>query len=65
MVRPSDETRRNFLKLTGVALGTAGLSGTVMSDAHSSSQQDWPMFQYDAGNTGYNPIGGDPGSGRG
>ncbi|SIQ83371.1 Outer membrane protein assembly factor BamB, contains PQQ-like beta-propeller repeat [Haladaptatus litoreus] len=63
MVRPSDETRRTFLKLTGVALGTAGLSGTVTSDAQSSAQQDWPTFQYDAGNTGYNPVGGDPGSG--
>ncbi|WP_049971446.1 PQQ-binding-like beta-propeller repeat protein [Haladaptatus cibarius] len=63
MVRPSDETRRTFLKLTSVALGTAGLSGTVMSDAQRSAEQDWPTFQYDAGNTGYNPVGGDPGSG--
>ncbi len=60
MVDPSDETRRNFLKLTGVAIGTTGFSGTVASDTGTAIHPAWASFQNDTGNTG-TTSGTDPG----
>ncbi|WP_458206121.1 outer membrane protein assembly factor BamB family protein [Haladaptatus sp. NG-SE-30] len=56
------ERERSFLKLTGVALGAIGVAGTATSDT-STTHRGWSTFQYDTGNTGYSPVGNDPGSG--
>ncbi|WP_227355345.1 outer membrane protein assembly factor BamB family protein [Haladaptatus salinisoli] len=62
MGSPSNETRRTFLKLTGIAIGATGVTGTATSDASDPPHRNWSTFQHDAGNTGYSPVGGDSGS---
>ncbi|WP_231184256.1 PQQ-binding-like beta-propeller repeat protein [Haladaptatus sp. DYF46] len=64
MDSPSNDARRDFLKLTGAAIGATGFVGTVTSETGTTAtNRAWPTFQHDAGNTGVSPDGTDPGSG--
>ncbi len=63
MVDPSNETRRDFLKLTGVAIGATGFVGTAASDTEPTTHDSRSSFQNDAGNTGSTTNGTDPGPG--
>jgi len=65
-----EHTRRRFVKLGGLVGVTAlagcaggipgGDSGSEGNGTDESGSGEWPMFQYDAGNTGFVPSGTGP-----